>query len=132
MKKLFFEFSLVLVALLAVCCSRSFAYVIGPITGSSSLCIGSLVTLSDTTSGGVWTSGSSAIATVDSTGMVTGISAGVVVITYTFEDSFVATHTVTVNGLPDAGTISGGTTGCLGSTLILSDSVGGEIGRAHV
>src|ERR1043165_1323505 len=55
---------------------------VGPITGANEVCAGSYTTLSDTTAGGVWTSSDPSIATIGSTGILTGVSAGTTVISY--------------------------------------------------
>jgi hypothetical protein len=53
------------------------------IGGVSSLCIGSSTTLTDAVPGGIWTSTPITVATIGSTsGVVTGVSAGVVFVTY--------------------------------------------------
>ena len=57
--------------------------VVGAITGSSSVCVGSSIQLSDTSQGGVWTSSNNNYATVNSLGVVTGIAGGNVNISYT-------------------------------------------------
>ncbi|MCZ2460881.1 MAG: lamin tail domain-containing protein, partial [Chitinophagales bacterium] len=55
-----------------------------PITGPTSVCVNSTITLANATAGGVWTSNDPGIATVNSTtGVVTGVTSGSVVITYT-------------------------------------------------
>lgn len=103
----------------------SFAQV-APITGPSSVCVGSQITLSDASPGGVWSSATPAIATITGGGVVTGVSAGVVVISYNAGSLGVATTTITVNPLP--GPISGPTTGnvvCVGSTISLSAAITG-------
>ena len=51
-------------------------------SGNASICIGKTTTLSPTT-GGTWVSGSTAIATVNNSGLVTGISVGTVDFTFT-------------------------------------------------
>jgi len=57
--------------------------VVAAITGAGGVCVGSTTTLSSTTAGGVWSS-SAAIATVGTgSGIVTGVSMGVVTISYT-------------------------------------------------
>jgi uncharacterized protein YjdB len=43
---------------------------------SSSLCVGTIVTVSATVPGGIWSSSNNAIATVDSAGVVTAVSSG--------------------------------------------------------
>jgi trimeric autotransporter adhesin len=94
------------------------------ITGPSSVCVGSTITLSDATSGGTWSSSNGAIATVGSTGIVTGTGFGAVTISYTLGSGCASTTSVTVNPLPNA--ISGGATPvCVGSTVSLSDAGGG-------
>ncbi len=54
----------------------------GAITGASGVCIGATDTLVDTTAGGVWSSSNTSVATVDPTGIVTGVTAGVTTISY--------------------------------------------------
>jgi sugar lactone lactonase YvrE len=55
---------------------------VGPITGPSSVYNGAVITLADTSAGGLWSSASTPIATVDGSGNVTGVSLGMVGITY--------------------------------------------------
>jgi len=75
----------------------------GPIGGGGSLCVGDVLALTDTAAGGTWGSSSTGTATIatvgSSTSVVTGISAGVAVITYAI-GSCIATTSVTVNPLP--------------------------------
>lgn len=59
----------------------------GTISGSSTVCVGASTTLSDTTTGGTWSSSNTSIATIGSTGIVTGISSGTVTISYTVSNS---------------------------------------------
>jgi len=71
--------------------------------GEVSLCKDGTVQLSNTTSGGVWTSSNTAIATVSSAGLVTAVSEGTAVITYTVTVSGCATAkttSITVNNPP--------------------------------
>ena len=94
------------------------------ITGASIVCAGDITTLSDITGGGTWRSGASGIAGIgSSTGIVTGVSAGTAVITYTLPTGCFAVRTITVGMVPSA--ISGASGVCLGSTIILSCSTGG-------
>jgi trimeric autotransporter adhesin len=95
---------------------------ISSITGGTSVCVGSTMGVYDSTSGGSWSSSNTAIATVSSTGVVTGVSAGTVTITYTVGSSYV-THTISVNPLPS--TITGTTSVAVGSTTALSDATSG-------
>ncbi len=95
----------------------------------SIICLGSTATLTDSTSGGVWTSGSPAIITIDpSTGVATGVAVGGSIITYTVTGacgSSSAVAYVTVSNTTGTGTISGGSSVAIGSSLNLSESVSG-------
>lgn len=94
------------------------------ITGTTVLCAGQTTTLSDSTTGGVWTSAPTAIATVGSTtGVVTGVSAGTARVTYTLPTGCTSTTTVTITTAPLP--ITGVTVVCTGFTTSLSDVVGG-------
>ncbi|WP_417237480.1 Ig-like domain-containing protein, partial [Bizionia paragorgiae] len=53
------------------------------ISGDSQVCIGSNITLSSTGTGGTWTSSNSAVATVNNSGVVSGLTSGSVQITHT-------------------------------------------------
>ncbi len=92
------------------------------ISGTRTVCVGSTTSLSDATGGGTW-SASNGNATVSGTGVVTGVIAGTVVITYTIGTGCTVTAVVTVNPLPSA--ISGANQVCVGSTVTLSDATGG-------
>lgn len=96
----------------------------GSIGGVSSLCVGATTTLVPPTGGGTWTSGNLARATVDaSTGVVTGVTQGVVNITYTMTSSCFAVKSVTVYANPSA--ITGASSICEGATVTLGSSAGG-------
>ena len=93
------------------------------ITGTTTVCVGSTTTLSDASTGGTWTSGNTSVATVvPGSGVVTGVSAGTAVITYTNGAGCYITTTVNVNPLP--ANISGTLSVCEGSTVALSDGSG--------
>ena len=91
----------------------------GTITGASSVCVGSTVTLSDVVSSGTWSSSNTSFATVGSTtGIVSGIANGTVTINYTLTNSCgsaSATFALTVNPTPTVFTVTGGG-GICGST----------------
>jgi gliding motility-associated-like protein len=73
---------------------------VATISGNSNLCTGATTTLSHTATGGTWTSASTNVATVSSTGVVTGVTAGTSVISYTYTYngcSFTDTITITIN-----------------------------------
>ncbi len=57
------------------------------ITGPSTVDSGGTITLADANAGGAWSSGNTTIATVDPTGIVTGIASGTVDITYTITNT---------------------------------------------
>ena len=83
---------------------------VSPISGSGLACIGIPLTLSDATGGGTWDNGGSSNATVDGSGVVTGVSAGTAIITYTACGGTSVFKTVTVNASPS---ISGSLGICL-------------------
>jgi uncharacterized protein YjdB len=94
------------------------------ITGPTSVCSGSTITLSNTTTGGTWSSSNTALATVGATtGIVTGVATGVLTITYTFLTGCSTTCTVTVNTAP--GPITASPTVCIGNTIPYTDGVSG-------
>ncbi len=90
-----------------------------PITGTQSVCAGASTPLSNTLSGGTWSSTNTTVATVGSTGIVSGLVAGTTTISYTVSGSS-ATAIVTVNPLPNAGTISGTASVCPGGETTFS------------
>jgi trimeric autotransporter adhesin len=110
----------------------SFAAVgVAPISSDTSVCVKSTVPLSDTTTGGTWSSSNTGIATVDSAlGIVTGVSAGTATISYTV-GAFFATATVTVNPLPPVNSITGGTYCAGAATISLSPSTIGVTYQQH-
>jgi gliding motility-associated-like protein len=75
------------------------------ITGTNVVAIGATTQLSHVLSGGTWSSVTPAVATVDATGLVTGILDGTSVITYTYCGQS-TTYTITVNALPTISSIS--------------------------
>ncbi len=93
-----------------------------PITGTLSACPGGTTTLSDTSTGGMWSSGDTAVATVNSGGVVTGITSGTTTITYSLNCSIV---TAIVRIAPVLSPITGETTVCVGSTSALSNATTG-------
>ena len=114
----------------------------GTITGAGTVCTGSTITLSDAVTGGSWVSGSTAIATVNSSGVVTGVSAGTVTISYYVSSTCatsIATATVTVSTSSASGTITGLGAVCPGANITLTATgtaggtwVSGNTARATV
>ncbi|MFM7645005.1 MAG: gliding motility-associated C-terminal domain-containing protein [Sphingomonadales bacterium] len=94
------------------------------ITGTSSVCIGGTTLLSTTATNPVWSSANTAVATVAANGLVTGVSAGTAVVSYTITNANGCTNTasvtVTVNQLPTAAIATvGATTFCQGGSVTL-------------
>ncbi|MEO6668368.1 MAG: HYR domain-containing protein [Ferruginibacter sp.] len=56
---------------------------VAAITGNANICVGTPSQLADATPGGTWTSSNAAVAIVDNTGLVTGVTAGSAFIKYT-------------------------------------------------
>ena len=101
--------------------------VAGTITGLGNVCTGSVITLSDGVAGGTWGSSATANSTV-SGGVVTGVTAGLDTIAYTVTNSCgstIATKAITINTLPNHGTITGADSVCIGATVTLSETVAG-------
>ncbi len=100
----------------------------GTIRGATSLCMGQTITLVDSFLGGIWTA-SNAHATV-SGGNVFGVSAGIDTIKYVVTNpcgTSSAIHIVTLKQAPDAGTINGPVSLCVGETITLTDSAAGGV-----
>ncbi len=95
----------------------------GTIVGNAPVCIGNTFTLSNPTSlpGGTWSSNNTAVATINSSGLVSGVSAGTATVTYTIPNpcGALATAIVTVNPLPQA--ITGTPTVCTGLVTTLTE-----------
>lgn len=91
-----------------------------PIGGPSSVCIGSTVTLSNTTAGGAWSSSNPSVATVGSTGVVSGVATGTATVSYILTTGCYAT--ITINVLNLVLPITGSSTACVGATTTLSDA----------
>ena len=112
---------------LATGCKSTTSVIVHPlpalITGNRSMCQGFVTTLSDATPGGTWTSVTTAVATIGSTGMVAGLSPGTSIITYTLGTGCIAFTVATVNPLPTP--ILGVTGVCLGLTSTLGHAGGG-------
>ena len=93
------------------------------ITGTKSMCLGASTSLNNVIAGGTWSSGTPSVATIGTSGVVNGISAGTSNITYTIAGGCISTTTVTVNPLPVGITGAGGI--CVGLTAALTDASAG-------
>ncbi len=101
----------------------------GSISGPSVVCVASEVTLTDTVSGGVWSS-SNANATITTGGIVTGVLPGLDTMSYTVTGACgiaQATHVMTVEALPAPGSVTGSASACIGTTdsLHVTGTAGG-------
>ncbi len=99
----------------------------GTVSGLSSVCVGSNTTYTtDGLIGGTWSSATPSVATVNpNTGEITGVASGNATITYTFTNSCgtsTASKMITVNPLPNGGTVSGPATVCIGATVTYSSN----------
>ncbi len=101
----------------------------GTISGASSVCAGSTTTLTASgTGGGVWSSTNAGIATVSSSGIVNGLSAGTTTMSYAVSNgcgTAAATFVLTVNPLATPETISGSNSVCVAATISLTASGSG-------
>ena len=101
---------------------------VGPVTGiSNRVCAGASLSLSDTVATGYWASSNPAIATVDTSGFVTGHAVGTAIITYAITNSCgTSADTMNIEVIPSTGyvigAIAGGSSVCSGSTTIFSDT----------
>ncbi|WP_197285472.1 Ig-like domain-containing protein, partial [Pedobacter sp. R20-19] len=79
------------------------------ITGTTSVCINATTQLTGSGTAATtdpWVSSNTAIATVNNTGLVTGVAAGTATITYTNSNGCSKTFSATVNALPAAPTVT--------------------------
>ena len=94
-----------------------------PIAGPTSVCVGSIITLTDATTGGFWSTGTPGLVLVSATGDITGQSPGIATINYTTGGCVPVSYTVTVNPTPTA--IGGLTHVCATFTTTLNDGITG-------
>jgi len=99
---------------------------IPPVTifGSSTVCTGSAITLTDAVGGGAWSTSNPAVATVSTTGVVVGVAVGTVTIYYSV-GSCAVSKSVTVN--PTPAPITGPSVVSVGGTITLSDATPGGL-----
>ena len=102
---------------------------IDPITGTTNLCLGGIATsiLTDAISGGTWTTSNTNITIGSSSGLVTGLSSGSAIITYTLFAGCTITGTINVNTSPSITATVTPDPVCAGATLSFNSTpVGGS------
>ena len=99
----------------------------GEITGSRDICVGATAVLSDTSIGGIWSAAPTAAGSISMAGIITGLASGEVAVTYTTSRYGCSqSMTVSVDAAPtSAGTITGSSNVCAGSSLTLTESGSG-------
>ncbi len=107
--------------------------VLSTIGGSTNVCTAGTIQLSNTYSGGIWNSSENNLATINNSGLVSGVASGQVTITYS-ATNFCGTDTETllidVYEAPNLTAITGDSTVCVGNTLQLSNSTPGGVWSA--
>ena len=93
----------------------------------TSFCPGTTSTCTDASSGGTWSSSDPYVASVNASGVVTGINSGIVEIYYSSTGGCEVSIMDTVNAT-SVGTIIGPGTICIGATGTIMDSTGGIFG----
>ncbi|MCW3120532.1 MAG: surface protein [Flavipsychrobacter sp.] len=100
------------------------------ITGASAVCMGSTTLYTDGVTGGVWSSNDASIASINSSGTVTGVTPGATVITYSVINScgtVNATKNITVDVMAVIAPITGLSATCESSSLLLNDITPGGV-----
>jgi uncharacterized protein YjdB len=103
-----------------------------PITGGTSVCMGSTLALANTNTGGTWSSSNTGVATINTSGVVSPVTAGTTTISYIKAGSCTATQVVSVNALPTVFPVSGGGTYCAGGAGVnICMCAGSNIGTTY-
>lgn len=90
------------------------------ITGNSTICANDTALLENTVPLGSWSSSDPTRATVDPSGLVSGVSAGNVTISYVLTNNCVATRPMVIKNIPTP--ITGPSTVCVGSSVTLTST----------
>ena len=105
------------------------ANAVSAISGALSVCTGHTTTLSDATAGGTWSSSNAVLGSVSATGVVSGLSTGVTIISYVGSTGCYVTGVVTVNAIyPQP--ITGASTVCQSDTIWLASATPGGTWKA--
>ena len=101
------------------------------ISGPRNVCEGNTLSLTASPATGTWSTSLPGIATINSTGLVSGNAAGNAIISYTVTNMCGAvsdTHSIVVHPIPDAGIITGSTISlCIGQSMSLTSTASGGI-----
>ena len=104
---------------------------VDPITGNNTVCIGQTTQLANATAGGTWSTSNAAVATVNTNGLVIGLTAGTVTISYASANATgcdaVVNYIVNINDLPTVAPIIGNNTVCIGQTTQLANATAGGV-----
>ena len=104
---------------------------VAAISGNPNVCVGNTTQLNTPTTGGTWSSGNTALATVDASGLVTGVASGTVTISYAVTNGSGCTTAVTfdvaVHDLPGVLPITGTFSVCVNSTTDLNNGTAGGV-----
>jgi hypothetical protein len=102
--------------------------VVAAIAGSNTVCQGSNTLFTNATAGGTWSSSNAAVASVDATGAISGLTGGNATISYVVSNngcSTTQTKNISVQTAPaTAITVSGPTTFCAGGSVVLTAAAG--------
>ncbi len=93
------------------------------LTGITSVCAGGTTSLACTTTGGVWSSNNTAVATVGTSGIVTTIAGGSATISYTLPSGCKSSAVISVDPPP---VITGVSSICVGNTTTYTTSIAGS------
>jgi hypothetical protein len=100
--------------------------IISAITGANTVCKYATTTLSNVTAGGNWSSNNNSVATINSSGVVAGVSNGSATITYSYTDTNSCTNSATfVLNVLAPPTITAPSVVCNAETVQLLPSTGG-------
>ncbi len=94
------------------------------ISGMTHICLGDTTKFNVPVTGGIWSSSIPGVASVNTTGVVTGVAAGTAVVYYSLGADTAATS-VFVSATPSAGIITGTDSTCFGTITFLSDTMPG-------
>ncbi|RYF73486.1 MAG: hypothetical protein EOO39_10340, partial [Cytophagaceae bacterium] len=103
--------------------------VLPAISGPADVCVNSTIQLTNAVNAGTWSSSNTAVATVSTTGLVTGFSDGSASISYSITDgnscAAMVTKNISVHALPVVAPIAGPAGVCIGNNITLTNATTG-------